>query len=217
MQLLFDFGGVLVDLDRQRVERSFDEIGFDIRPYLGTYKQAGIFSQLEQGRITIHEFCDGIRSLSQQGGEQATNRLTDEAIVAAWESYLTTVPTERLEMLLKIKQHYSVNVLSNTNVVHWRMAEDTFFRYKGKTVNDFFDHVFLSCELGVEKPDPLIFSKVVEGMGVPAHDILFFDDSEVNCQAARQCGLQALIAPAGSEWFKYFDEYGKLHLPHIQA
>ena len=117
MHLLFDFGGVLVDLDRQRVERSFDEIGFDIRPYLGTYKQAGIFSQLEQGSITEHEFCDGIRSLCQQGGGM-TDRLSDEAIIAAWESYLTTVPTERLEMLLKIKQNYSINVLSNTNTIH---------------------------------------------------------------------------------------------------
>ena len=216
MTLLFDFGGVLVDLDRQRVEAAFDRIRFNIRPYLGTYKQAGIFSQLEQGRISIHEFCNGIRALSQQLGD-ALQLLTDEAIVAAWQSYLTEVPTERLDMLLKIKQHYSINVLSNTNTVHWQMAKDTFFRYKGLNVENFFDHIFLSCDLGVEKPDPLIFSKVVEGLQVPAHDILFFDDSEVNCQAARNCGLQALVAPAGSEWFKYFDDYGKLHPSYIQA
>lgn len=216
MTLLFDFGGVLVDLDRQRVEAAFDRIGFNIRPYLGTYKQAGIFSQLEQGRISIHEFCNGIRALSQQSGD-ALQLLTDEAIVAAWQSYLTEVPTERLDMLLKIKQHYSINVLSNTNTVHWQMAKDTFFRYKGLNVENFFDHIFLSCDLGVEKPDPLIFSKVVEGLQVPAHDILFFDDSEVNCQAARNCGLQALVAPAGSEWFKYFDDYGKLHPSYVQA
>lgn len=216
MTLLFDFGGVLVDLDRQRVEAAFDRIGFNIRPYLGTYRQAGIFSQLEQGRISIHEFCNGIRALSQQSGD-ALQLLTDEAIVAAWQSYLTEVPTERLDMLLKIKQHYSINVLSNTNTVHWQMAKDTFFRYKGLNVENFFDHIFLSCDLGVEKPDPLIFSKVVEGLQVPAHDILFFDDSEVNCQAARNCGLQALVAPAGSEWFKYFDDYGKLHPSYIQA
>ena len=97
------------------------------------------------------------------------------------------------------------------------MAKNTFFRYKGLNVENFFDHIFLSCDLGVEKPDPLIFSKVVEGLQVPAHDILFFDDSEVNCQAARNCGLQALVAPAGSEWFKYFDDYGKLHPSYIQA
>ena len=42
--MLFDFGGVLVDLNRPRVEAAFDALGFDIRPYLGTYKQSGIFS-----------------------------------------------------------------------------------------------------------------------------------------------------------------------------
>ena len=214
MQLLFDFGGVLVDLDRQRVEASFDRIGFDIRPYLGTYKQAGIFSQLEQGCISIHEFCNGIRALSAQQDSELS-QLTDEAIVAAWQSYLTEVPTERLEMLLKIKQHHPISLLSNTNAVHWRMAQEHLFNYKGLQVDDFFDHIFLSCNLGVEKPDPIIFNKVVEAMKVPAHDILFFDDSEVNCQAARQCGLKALLAPAGSEWFKYFDDYGKLHLSFL--
>ena len=43
-RLLFDFGGVLVDLDKQRCIRAFDALGFDIRPYLGTYVQAGFFS-----------------------------------------------------------------------------------------------------------------------------------------------------------------------------
>ncbi len=122
------------------------------------------------------------------------------------------MPAERLELLLKIKQHYSVNLLSNTNEVHWRLAEEVFFNYKGLRVTDFFDHIFLSCRLGVEKPAPLIFEKVVEGLGAEAADVLFFDDSEVNCEAARQCGLQALLAPANSEWFKYFNEDGKLRL-----
>ena len=49
--LLFDFGGVLVDLDKERCIRSFAVLGFDVRPYLGTYAQGGIFSQLESGRI----------------------------------------------------------------------------------------------------------------------------------------------------------------------
>ena len=59
--LLFDFGGVIVDLDREQVLRSFDQLGIDIRPYLGTFKQSGIFSQLEQGRISIHDFCTALR------------------------------------------------------------------------------------------------------------------------------------------------------------
>lgn len=209
--LLFDFGGVIVDLDREQVLRSFDQLGIDIRPYLGTFKQSGIFSQLEQGRISIHDFCTALRHLSQAA------HATDEAIIQAWESFLHKgVPAERLEMLLRIKRHYSINLLSNTNAIHWHMAQDRFFRYHGLEVDDFFDHVFLSCEMGIEKPAPEMFRRVIEGMGTNnPHDILFFDDSEVNCQAARQCGLQALLAPAGSEWFKYFDDYGKLHLPSV--
>ena len=42
--LLFDFGGVLVDLDKERCIRAFESLGFDIRPFLGTYRQAGVFS-----------------------------------------------------------------------------------------------------------------------------------------------------------------------------
>lgn len=210
--LLFDFGGVIVDLDRPHVLESFRQLGMDITPYLGTFKQNGIFSQLEQGRVTIAEFCEALRQLSQCSG------VSDEAIVKAWESFLHKgVPAERLDMLLRIKQHYSVNLLSNTNAIHWRMAQDDFFRYEGRGVNDFFDHIFLSCQLGMEKPDARLFEKVIEGLQVPAADILFFDDSEVNCEAARQCGMQALVAPAGSEWLKYFDNYGKLHSSYVQA
>lgn len=206
MTLLFDFGGVLVDLDKQRCIQAFAELGFDIRPYLGAYRQAGIFSLLEQGKIGIDEFCAGIRELS------ANDEISDEAIVKAWEKYLVGVPAERLELLLKIRQHYPVSVLSNTNCIHWTQSCNDFFRYKDLEVNDFFDKLFLSYELGVEKPAPELYQKVIEGLGVPANEILFFDDSEVNCEAARQCGMQALLAPANSEWFKYFDENGKLQL-----
>ena len=206
MKLLFDFGGVLVDLDKQRCIDSFARLGFDIRPFLGTYRQAGPFSLLERGEISVPEFCNELRRLGCRAE-------TDAEIVGAWEDYLTEVPTERLDMLLKIRQHYSVNCLSNTNEIHWHQAGADFFQYKGHGVGDFFDHVFLSCRLGLEKPAPELYAKVVEGLGVPAHEVLFFDDSEVNCEAARACGLQALLAPADSKWFHYFDENGKLHLP----
>lgn len=192
--LLFDFGGVLVDLDKQRCINAFKELGFDILPYLGTYQQGGFFSDMERGKITVDEFCDIIREKSGNAN------LTNEQIVEAWKRYLLDVPAERLEMLLRLKEKYTLHVLSNTNPVHWNMAVEGYFRYKGLKVEDFFDKIFLSCELGVEKPEPEIFEKVVKGIGCSAEDILFFDDSEVNCEAARQCGLQAVLAPANSAW-----------------
>ncbi len=202
MNLLFDFGGVLVDLDKSRCITAFDAIGFDIRPFIGTYAQAGVLSALERGAISVPEFCDELRKLTGHTG------LTDEQIVYAWEQYLVGVPEERLELLLKIKEHYPLYVLSNTNEVHWNMARNGYFRYGGRTVEDFFRQVFLSCDLGVEKPSPAIYRAVVEGIGCPADEILFFDDSEVNCEAARNCGLKARLAPANGVWMDYFTPEG---------
>lgn len=209
MVLLFDFGGVLTDLDASRPIAAFERLGFDLRPYLGSFRQKGPFSLLEQGAISVSEFCDRLRA------EGLRADATNDEIIEAWKSFLTGVPAERLEMLLKIKQHYSVNVLSNTNEIHWRQATDDFFRYEGLGVDDFFDHIFLSCDLRMEKPAPELFHHCVERLGVPAGEVLFLDDSETNCQAARDCGLRALIAPAGSEWFKYFDNNGKLHASYL--
>lgn len=204
MKLLFDFGGVLVDLDKSRCYAAFDAIGFDIRPVLGTYAQEGIFSKLEDGTLTVPEFCDEIRKMCRN------TALTDEAIVYAWQQYLTGVPEERLQRLLKIKQHYPLYILSNTNSIHWDMARNGYFEYQGLHLQDFFQEVFLSYEIGAEKPDPAIFQAVVNGIGGDAADILFFDDCEENCQGARDFGMQARLAPAHGGWYSYFDEDGRL-------
>ena len=196
--LLFDFGGVLVDLDKQRCIESFRKLGFDIAPFLGTYRQAGVFALFERGAINEEQFCDRIRQ--EMAGCEALP--TNQQIIEAWENYLLTVPNDRLDMLLKLREKFEIHVLSNTNPVHWRMAEEIYFKYKGLEIGDFFIHVFLSYELGVEKPQPEIFQAVVDGIGCPADEILFFDDAVANCEAARQFGLQALLAPAGGLWLE---------------
>lgn len=203
MHLLFDYGGVLVDLDKQRCISAFEELGFDIRPFLGTYAQAGFFSELERGVISIEAFCDKIRRAAGKSS------LTDEQICGAWRKYLTGVPAERLEMLLKIKQHYQTFLLSNTNAIHWKMAVEDYFCFQGHNVDDFFNKKFLSFELGAEKPAAAIYQAVIDGIGCAPEDILFFDDSEVNCQAAREMGLQARVAPADSKWLSFFTPDGE--------
>lgn len=191
--LLFDFGGVLVNLDKTRCIDAFSKAGFDITPYLGTYKQGGAFAQFERGEITPAQVCD---ALYKDSGV----RLSETAFQKAWESYLTDVPKERLEMLLRLKKKYRLALLSNTNSIHWHMAIERFFRYKGLTVEDFFSDIFLSFEMGIEKPSPIIFEKVIDALGVPASQIVFFDDSIINCKAAEACGMQSFHAKANSAW-----------------
>ena len=113
---VFDFGGVIVDLYKTASIEAFDRLGFDIRPYLGTYKQGGIFEQFETAILSTAEFYDEIR--------RSANRpqLTDDEIRHAWEAYLVGVPADRLDCLRRVKRHYRTAVLSNTNPIHWQQG-----------------------------------------------------------------------------------------------
>lgn len=202
MKLLFDFGGVLVDLDRTRCVRAFAALGFDVRPYLDDYVQGGIFSRFELGQTDVPAFCDELRAAGKLPG------LADADILEAWRLFLLDVPVPRLEALLRARRHYPVYLLSNTNPVHWEMAREGYFRYKGLRLDDFFDGVFLSYEMRMAKPSPEIFQAVTQQVGGFPDDILFFDDSAENCEAARRCGLRAQHAPVGGGWVDLFDETG---------
>lgn len=202
MKLLFDFGGVLVDLDKERCLRAFRELGIDARPYLDSFVQAGVFSRFELGETDAAGFCRELRQVAGCGD------VADGDILEAWRGFLLDVPVPRLETLLRARRNYPVYVLSNTNSVHWEMASGGYFRYKGLRLDDFFDGVFLSYELGLAKPDPEIFKTVARRIGGEPDDILFFDDSEENCAAARRCGLRTQHAPAGGGWVDMFDENG---------
>lgn len=204
MEIVFDFGGVLVDLDRQRCIDSFQKLGMDVAPLIGAYKQNGIFAQLERGEIAVKDFCEQLRRLCRRADA------TDEQICLAWESFLVGIPRERLQMLLRIRQHHGLSLLSNTNEIHRRMAETRLFNYEGRRMGDYFDHIFLSCTMGMEKTSPEIFETVAKQLGVPPKEILFLDDSEQNCAAARACGWKALLAASQDQWFAYFDAQGRL-------
>jgi putative hydrolase of the HAD superfamily len=57
---------------------------------------------------------------------------------------------------------------------------------------DLLDGCFFSWELGVAKPQPEYFERVLGELRVAAHDALFVDDNPVNVEAASRLGLRAL-------------------------
>ena len=102
MVLLFDMGGVLVDLDLDLTLAGFDQIGIDLRPYLDSARQAGFLSDYESGKINTETMLNEMRALSTKSD------LTDDEIAAAWCRLLVRLPQERLELILKARRHYRV-------------------------------------------------------------------------------------------------------------
>lgn len=196
--LIFDFGGVLIDLDRQRCIDNFKQLGLnDADRLLGMFHQQGVFMQQEKGLITSAEFRDSIR-------EKIGKEVTDQQIDAVWNSFLLDIPSYKLDLLLRLREKYVVYLLSNTNEIHWRWSCENVFPYRGFRAEDYFEKIYLSYEMKMMKPDAEIFEAVLSDAGIAAEQTLFIDDSEANCESARTLGISTYTAKAGEDWGHLF-------------
>lgn len=196
--LLIDLGGVLINLDRQRCMESFKKLGFtDVEERLNIQQLHGIFMQQEKGLITAAEFRDEIRNMM---GKAASDRQID----AAWNSFLVDIPAYKLDLLLELRTKYVVYLLSNTNELHWNYTCQNLFPYRTFKVEDYFEKTYLSYEMHMVKPEPEIFKAVIEDAGIEPQETLFIDDSEINCQAARELGIFTYTAKADEDWSHLF-------------
>lgn len=197
--LIVDFGGVLIDLDRQRCIENFSKLGVpDTEAMLDVCHQQGIFLQYEQGMVSSAEFRNAIRERMQKPA-------TDADIDAAWNSFLVTIPAYKLDLLLKLRERYVVYLLSNTNDIHWRWSCEHAFRYRAFRVEDFFEKIFLSYEMKMAKPDVAIFRKVLDDTGIDPKETFFIDDSAANCRAAEILGISTYTPQAGEDWSHLFN------------
>ena len=182
--LIFDLGGVIVDLDLAKCIQNFKELGLEnIEQYLSNFGQKDFFMQFEKGQIGIPVFRDEIRKL-------AGIELTDAQIDKAWCSFLTQIPVEKLHLLSELKKKYRLLMLSNTNPLHIQTAVAAEFSKTGKTMQDFFDKCYLSYEMGMVKPDVEIFEALLTDAQVKAEECLFLDDGKKNIDTAAALGIQ---------------------------
>lgn len=199
--LLFDLGGVIMNLDRSRCVRAFEALGMkDADEFLGLYGQKGDFLALEAGDIDADEFHRRVRPLFSLP-------VTDEEIDVAFNEFLVGIPEERLRALRELRKRYPVYLLSNTNpiMMHSKIAEE--FHKEGKEIDDYFDGIVTSYEAKCCKPAKGIFDYAERLCGIEPEETLFFDDSASNVEAARRYGFQAVVVNPGDEFVDLLEKY----------
>ena len=184
--IVFDLGGVVIDLDRDRAVRALQALGLkDADEMLGRYRQEEPFLGLETGRMTAGEFFDLLR--------EKCPGATDMTLTAAFNEFLVDIPDARLEMLRRMRMSgYRIFVLSNTNPVMYNSWIAAAFRKEGGSINDYFDGIVTSFQELTCKPDPEIFITVLRRYGLDPRHTLMLDDSDANCRAAASVGMHAL-------------------------
>ena len=184
--LIFDLGGVIVELDKQSCVDSFREIGFnDFGRIINEYVQDGFFLDFEKGKINSNEFRESIR-------KEIKGNVSDEQIDMAMAAFLPGIPKERLDAIYSYKNNYRVFLLSNTNPIAISVVR-SMFESSGRKMEDYFEKMFLSYEMKLAKPDEEIFRKVLSDVSITPEETLFIDDSKTNLDSAEKLGIKTAL------------------------
>lgn len=180
--IIFDFGGVLVDLKPQACLDAFAALGIpQVADYLTPYGHKGPFGQVENGDIDIAEFRDEIRRLFDVS-------VSDKDIDDAWSAFLVHTPRNKMRMVHELNKKYRVFLLSNTNPIHIRKLDE--FDEAGYPIKECFEKLYYSYEIGLSKPGKAIFKYVLRDAGIKPEETLLVDDSPENCKVAAELGFR---------------------------
>ncbi|MGE0078560.1 MAG: HAD family hydrolase [Bacteroidales bacterium] len=183
--IIFDLGGVVLDIEYKKTLDAFKKLGVDNLENIFTLSsQVELFNKLDCGLISPSEFRNELRNHIKQD-------LSDEAIDNAWNALLLDWNKDRLHLLEKLKNHYQVYLLSNTNIIHSNIYNAWLAKIaNGKNLKDYFDKVYYSYEVGLRKPNPKIFNLVLQENGLIAEETLFIDDTLEHIESAKKLRLQ---------------------------
>ena len=178
----------------------------ELEPGGSVYK---LMEDYQLGYVTSAEFCQQIASKCAANvfARCDAGPTTPHDIEEAWNSICLGVADRKLQALRKLRKMEgvaSVSLLSNTNELHWECCCQNWFNANGNKLEDFFDKIFLSQELHLQKPDPEIFKTAIRELGASPAETIFLDDSPVNTAAAAACGLQTLTVTADMDWVETF-------------
>lgn len=191
--IIFDMGGVLIDLDVNACREAFiRDLGFHgIDEILDACHQKGIFGEMEAGRATLDEFRSYVLERSEEGHHP------EEVDMALW-NILVDITPEKVQLLKRLSQKYDLYMLSNNNPICTPKAAEI-FEAAGYPMYEGFVKCYISYQMKALKPSAEFYQAVMTDIGLPAEDMLFIDDSRRNVDGAVAAGLPAVYYEPGTD------------------
>lgn len=198
--LIFDLGGVILDLSIDHTLESFSQLSNIPKPRIQEiyYSEAG-FIEYEKGQIDDADFRHFVRTTFSVEAD-------DDAIDASWNAMLRGIPPVKLELLTRLREHFRVFLLSNTNSIHLRHINGVMLQGipGAQELDHYFERAYYSHLMGKRKPDAEIFEEVLEDNDLDPEETLFLDDYAVNIEGAQAVGIQTLHVTSPTLILDYF-------------
>lgn len=192
--VIFDLGGVLLNLDYNRTAEAFKALGMtDFDLVYSQLKQTDLFDRFETGAISGFHFVNRLLDQLPMG----TNA---NQVVHAWNAMILNFPKERMNWLREFSKENRIFLLSNTNSLHLEKVKRALKETTGSDdLESYFEKAYYSHELKMRKPNPEIFLKVCENHGLNPDRTLFIDDTLQHIAGAKAVGLQTIHLEPGME------------------
>lgn len=200
--IIFDLGGVLLDIDPERSIAAFHELGMAdlIKPGGWGYDHE-VFLRMEQGLLSEQEFRDGIRAL-------LPGHASDAQIDQAWCAMLIHFPSEKIGLLKKLAPQYRLYLFSNTNSIHIRYFHELFLKEFGFPLTKLFVKDYYSSDIKFRKPDLKSFQYVLNDAALVPTETLFIDDLDKNTEGAALAGMNTVCLKPGMDLVKLLNGMG---------
>jgi len=181
--LLFDLGGVIVDLDYKKTANAFENIGLqNAEKAYNQFNQTDLFNLFETGHISSEEFLAEIQN-------EITNQVNLSEITKAWNSMIIGFQHSKLEKIKKLSEQVPCYLLSNTNEIHLSYIEQLLQEMDFKHFLNIFESCYFSHQIGKRKPHKETFEWVLNHMNYDAQDVLFIEDSPQHIEGAKSAKL----------------------------
>ncbi len=112
--IIFDLGGVILDIDLDKVKEGFRLLGFeDLEKSFKLFMHNQIFEKFEKGEISPQVFRNELR-------KACPKPFSDRSFDKVWNTLLIKYPEENIALLKDLKTKYRTFLLSNTNEIHYQ-------------------------------------------------------------------------------------------------
>lgn len=182
--IIFDLGGVVLDIDENVVYKELDKLGVNVSELAHSKEFIEIMSKFDTGVYTAPTFRKKMKELIGQ------EKMTDEKFDFIWNSMLLDIPRERIEALEQIRKHYKIFLMSNSNEIHYDLyIRDLQLRFGYDEFDKLFNKSYFSFDIHLEKPDPRFFELILDHEKLLPEETLFIDDTAANIKVAKSLGI----------------------------
>ena len=178
--VIFDFGGVLIDMRWDVSAGLEDAHGLPRHALVETLYRTPTWREIERGQGDLPAWRAEAHRLLEERAGHSLPRLHD-AWVAARHLIRANVLLAR-----RLRPAYRTAILSNAD-------QSLRGRLRDLGIHDLFDTVVSSAEEGVAKPDPEIYRRTAGRLGLPPEACVFVDDYDHNVRAAEALGMKGIV------------------------